>query len=168
MIDKYDVLWESYNLREQNPDIGGGVLYAIRYDFNILNDKREQIITELNRVSEIKQSENSIYLVPRDKNKSLDCLGNLAEKLSVLNDAIYYCEMGFEWCKSVEDLTNYCVKSYLQVLEENDLENSKYLINILFPDLITRLSTAHLQNKVLSKTDLKNLKRLESLVLTFT
>ena len=45
MTDK--TLWEEFNLAENNPDQGGGILYALRYNADRIKAHREAVVGAL-------------------------------------------------------------------------------------------------------------------------
>lgn len=150
-------LWEEFNLAERNPDQGGGILYAMRYDADRIKSHREAIVSALQDMGmEIKETEGMIGVIPK---APLDESGQrrafaLLEELSVLNETTEYQENGMGRYKNLGELSNGLKAAYFQLLDKHDLPNAYNLATMVIPQIVRDISISHAQGKSFSRKDI--------------
>ena len=157
-------LWSEFNLGEHNPDIGGGILYCLRYDSKTLNYKRDSIISALNsqglKIKE--QDENLAVILPKEISKSkYQRIVLLLEELSVLNDALEYAGVGLDQYNNLSELRNGFISNYFDMLKSNQV-GAYDLVDLFIPQVAKELYIADKQNNILSSSKRKELEQLVS------
>lgn len=155
-----DELWEQFNLAENNPDRGGGILYCLRYSYDMIRAKREQLISIMkNNGIQLVEMEDGMISVETGTDSLDEHRKNfiLFEELSVLNEAAEYYEAGLGPFNSVDDLMRKLVSHYDQLMMKKNLPDAYNFISTAIPEVISDLRFADRQNNVLSKKDRKTI-----------
>ena len=164
MWENKNLLWNKFNLWEQNPDQGGGIIYCMRYSREVIEQKRKRVISVLDSL-DIYPKEvdwNDIAIIP-DKNYSQDNtqrILHLLEELSVLNGALEYKASLLDTIKNIEELSNLLISIYLSLLQDKKIADAYNLIDITIWEIIADILLADKQNWVLSKKDKKIIENL--------
>jgi hypothetical protein len=161
MIDPAELsLWNQFNLAENNPDPGGGILYAIRYDTEGLLAHRdaitEAIVDSGARISEV----DDRLGIDASAIKSADRprVAALLEELSVVSEAIEYHEEGVT-TNSIAGLSDHLRGVLLTGLVTNQLVAFDFA-NITIPQIVRDIETAHDQNNVLRPEEQRTVRDL--------
>ena len=157
-------LWMEFNLRENNPDVGGGILYCLRYDSKILAHKRDYIISNLNSQGlKIKEhGEDLAVIPPKDMRESgFQKTVLLLEELSVLNDALDYASIGLDQYNSLFELKNGLITNYFNMLKPDQVGAYNF-VDLFIPQVAKELYIADKQNKILSSSEKDELEQLVS------
>lgn len=157
-------LWMEFNLGENNPDVGGGILYCLRYDSKILDHKRDYIISNLNSQHlKIKEHGECLEVIPpKDMRKSdIPRTVLLLEELSVLNDALDYASIGLDQYNSLFELKNGLITNYFDMLKPDQV-GAYNLVDMFIPQVARELYIADKQNKILSSSERDELEQLVS------
>ena len=157
-------LWVEFNLGENNQDVGGGILYCLRYDSKILDHKRDYIISNLNSQHlNIKEHGKDLAVIaPIDMSPSdLQRTFLLLEELSVLNDALDYASIGLDQYNSLFELRNGLITNYFDMLKPDQV-GAYNLVDMFIPQVAKELYIADKQNKILSSSERNELEQLVS------
>ncbi len=158
-------LWNIFNFGEDSPDPGGGILYAIRYDTDSLCTHRDAVIARLTASgATIFLTEEGLLAIDISDldDESEDTALLLIEELSVVNGALEYHENGIN-PDSIEGLANYLKSTfYWQIASEyTDIKISALnLVDLIIPQVVEDLQTAHAQSGVLSLNEQQTVKEL--------
>jgi len=156
-------LWHVFNLGENNPDQGAGILYCLRYSVDRIHAHQESVISTLQTLGvTLEDAGQDIYahLPKNGTDIQRERVYILFEELSCLNEAMEYVQAGFNQFDNVEDLKNGLVTQYFGLLQKGNLAEAYDLVDLTIPEIAQDLRVAHLQNKVHSSQDLKNLEEL--------
>jgi hypothetical protein len=153
MIDATEkILWDQFNLAENNPDPGGGILYAIRYDTEELLAHRDAVISACDEagasIREINDTLVGVTLFDVAE-EDQDRVVILLEELSVVSEAIEYHEAGI----NPADLSDLADESKIYALN---------LVDLGIPTLVDDLEVAQSQNDVLTLEDQRIIRGLGS------
>jgi hypothetical protein len=153
-------LWNQFNLVENNPDPGGGILYAIRYDSDTLLTRRDAIRTAIigsgATIFELDYGLGIDGSVIEVEGRSRFAV--LIEELSVLNEAIEYHEADLN-VESIAELSQHLRNVFMAGLLTDHL-TAFDLVNINIPQIIKDIEIAHNQNDVISREEQTILKDL--------
>lgn len=157
-------LWEQFNLGENNPDPGGGILYCLRYSMDRLIEHRRIIIAALKKYgAEMEDLGEDIGVVLKmNTEESKEGIIYTLEELSVLNEAIGYKIRIDEGINSLEQLKCGFISAYFELLKERELAEAYDLVSMTIPMIVRDINTAHSQNNVLSEQEKKSLDELAS------
>jgi hypothetical protein len=160
----YNQLWNEFSLGDDNFDVGGGLLYCLRYNQQELEHKREIIVNSLENLGlSIEERGTNNLAIKKSNNfyqNNSDKTYILIEELSTLNDAIEYSNSGFGNCNSMNDLRNILMSSYFNSLKKSDLVGAYDIVSLTIPMITKELSMAQKQNNVLNRNDKTNLESL--------
>ena len=147
-------LWNQFNLAEDNPDPGGGILYAVRYGTESLLAHRN-VVTEvlINSGATICELDyNGLGVdVSAVKGDDMPLVTVLLEELSVVSEAIEDHDAGLD-VESIADLSDHLRKALAVGLVTDQLTTFD-IANITIPQMVRDIETAHNQNNVLSPED---------------
>jgi len=161
VIDQAE-LWQQFNLAENNPDPGGGILYAIRYAAEDLKAHQAKVIESL-MVDGASIQEAGIGLgvhlgglSHEQRERALLIL----EELSVVNDALEYYDAGVN-ADSIEALAGQLISAYYAGLTPAKKVDAFDLVSDGIPQITREIQHAHAQNGVLSAEDLSKVMELQ-------
>ncbi len=163
-------LEKQFNLAENNPDQGGGILYCMRYEREHIEEHHAQVIAALKAmgISFREEGESGIAaesqddLDPEQQRRRFALL----EELSVINEAREYKEAGLDGVKSVSELSNRLVVTFHGLLRSRKLANAYDFVTVFLPMIISDIRLADKQNKVLSSEDRAALDKLSAFVVS--
>ena len=163
-------LWTQFNLAENNPGLGGGILYCLRYALPRIEGHQEVVVDTLKGLGVCIVEEGdklglkfrSEYATNKDQNSLLRRVNALVEELSCLNEAIEYSRAGFGDCRTIEDLKNKLMCSYFEIFEKGSHVEAYDLVDFTIPRMVRDITIADRQNKVLSSKDRKSLEELST------
>jgi len=157
-------MWSEFNLAENNPDPGGGILYAIRYDTDDLAEHRATVVDAM-RVAGTSIADVDGMLavdlsgVNEDDRQRVRVL---VEELSVTNEAIEYHEAGIN-PNSIDGLANSLKSSFGDGILSDDTDKKIAAFNLLdlgIPLIVGDLKTAQEQNRPLTQEEYRTVKGL--------
>jgi hypothetical protein len=168
MIDATEkILWDQFNLAENNPDPGGGILYAIRYDTEELLAHRDAVISACDEagasIREINDTLVGVTLFDVAE-EDQDRVVILLEELSVVSEAIEYHEAGINPA-DLSDLADELKASFRCEITSSRIESKIYALNLVdlgIPTLVDDLEVAQSQNDVLTLEDQRIIRGLGS------
>jgi hypothetical protein len=160
-IPKEKDLWKQFNLGKNNPSPGGGILYCLRYSPERIEAHQESVISALENIGA------EIIDLGQGLGISLKGLGEseqrraviLLEELSVLNEAQEYHEAGFGRYRSISELKDGLICSYLRALERDQVA-AYDLVDVNIPQIVRDISIADKQNKILNSLEREEIKEL--------
>lgn len=160
-----DKMWKEFNLAEQNPSPGGGILYCLRYTREHIEAHHQHVVTALKELGiQLQDVTEGIAVVPTRELDEVERqrVMHLLEELSVQNEAIAYHGAGFGACKTIGELQNHLVSAVEGCMSRThqDLPTAYDLVTITIPQLVRDLRVSHRQNDVLSALDLDTLEAL--------
>lgn len=164
-------MWADFNLRDRNPDPGGGILYALRFEGQDLEAHRQKVIDNmLGSNAEIAESKSGAMMVNLSAVDPADRLrySLLLEELSVTNDAIFYAGNGVE-PDTVESFSESLKDNFFRALFENGPEQLPALYNQVsnaIPEIVGDIIKAHEDNDVLSSDQYKAIRDLGNFAAT--
>jgi len=163
-------LWGQFNLAENNPDPGGGILYALRYSPEHLAAQRQGVVLALGdlgvRLYDLGEGIGAAYSeTPVSEHWKIPLL---LEELSVINEADEYASSGLGGAQSIPELVPAIRSIYFSYLEgyrstgdPEPLAVAGLLVDEAIPGLIRDLIVAQDQSGVLSKKDQAALRELQ-------
>ena len=158
-------LEKEFNLGENNPDPGGGILYCMRCDSEHIEEHHAQVIKALKNMSiTFKDDEASggIAVIPENELTPDEEKRELAllEELSVINEAREYKEVGLDDVTNVKELCERLTLSFYENLDQERLVDAYNFVSVFLPTVIRDLRIADKQNGVLSKKDMDAVQKL--------
>ena len=157
-------LWREFNLGERNPAQGGGILYCLRYSKERLEGHQEQVIKSLENLqvsirdfSEFRLALDLNMVLRGDKKRVF----SLLEELSVINEALEHKVGGFGKCRTIADLKDLLISSYLVCLKSGDMANSYEIVASLIPQIIKDLNIAGVQGKKFKRYEQRDIQELK-------
>jgi hypothetical protein len=163
-------LWNKFNLAENNPDPGGGMLYALRYDTDSLTSHRDAVVESIRaRGASIVVLGDMLgidlyELEAEDEGTAM----LLVEELSVVNEALEYHKDGIVY-DSIDALAANIKGSFIDGIISNDAgkkADAYNLVGLGIPMLVKDLKTAHAQNEVFSPDELRTVRELGNFAAT--
>ena len=162
-----DSLEKQFNLAENNPDQGGGILYCIRYNREHIDEHHAQVVEALKHMGITFKDEeggngiavNAENTLSQDEERRTLAL---LEELSVINEARKYKDAGLDDVKSITELSNRLMLTYHALLDAKNLADAYNFVDIFIPRVVNDIHLADQQNKILSAEDRKAVKELYS------
>jgi hypothetical protein len=149
-------LWQEFNLAENNPDPGGGILYAIRYETDALREQQSRVIGGLVTMGvgiSVGEFDNQLRVViPETAPEQRQKAAIMLEELSVVNEALEYHVAGFD-CESISELSERLKATFRSQFNNTDKVDAYDLATIAIPQIVGNILAAHEQNGVLSKEE---------------
>jgi hypothetical protein len=162
MEDTQESLWKHFNLTSNNPAQGGGILYCMRYSRERLEGHQEQVIEGLKRLNGRveKKERNLVAYANQVPEESYDSFRKLIEELSVVNEALELNSAGFGNYKSIADLKEGLIGTYLAALEK-DLVSAYDLVDAIIPQIVRDLKISAKQGKNFKAHERVDIRELE-------
>lgn len=157
-------LWKVFNLAENNPDRGGGMLYLLRYGSENLKEHQKVIISVLEAMPvEIEDVGEGLGIKPKRHltEAEFSNLKLFLEELSVVNEALEYAEGGFEGVDSIRALKDKLIVAFLGTLSAGNKIAAYDLFDITGPEIIRDMRYADRNGGVLSEEDRAALNELQ-------
>lgn len=154
-------LGAEFNLRENNPDPGGGLLYAVRYSPDMLDLKTEQVLDALDHWGyEFIEHEDQIGFRHVEGGPVEERAVIMLGELSVINDAKHYQALGWgvnheSVGEVIRDAQGMALDAFDRTLRrDSDAKIEAYdMATLHLPQLIRDLAIADAQNGVLSTAE---------------
>lgn len=158
-----DNLEKQFNLAENNPDQGGGILYSMRYSKDHIEEHHMQVVEALKRIGVTFKDEGERIAVTPEKELSPEEQRRtlaLLEELSVINEAREYKETGLDNIQNISDLKNCLILSFHALLDAKNLVDAYNFVTLFIPRIVSDIRLADKQNQVLSAQDRKDVNEL--------
>jgi len=155
-------LWKQFNLGKNNPSPGGGILYCLRYSPERIEAHQESVISALENIGATIQDYADQQVAVSFKNLDESQKRRaviLLEELSVLNEAQEYHEAGFGRYRSISELKDGLMCSYVNILERDQVA-AYDLVDVNIPQIVRDIRIADKQNKILSAFEREQIKEL--------
>lgn len=158
-------LWNFYTLAPDNPDPGGGILYAVRYDTLSLYTHRDRVVDSLiEQGCSIFFTEDGLLIlsidgVSEDKEESVLLL---IEELSVVNEALEFHEEGLN-PDSIDGLAESLKASFARDIVSRDPSikaAALNLVDLFIPQVVEDIHEAQAQNRVLTPAQQQKINEL--------
>ena len=148
-------LWTQFNLAAHNPDPGGGILYALRYDSDKLFAMRDSVVGAMtdNNATISEQEDGLAIGWPDVSETGINRLLALTEELSVVNEALWRADEGVKPA-TIEEFSEQLKRTFLQKMfgeGKPDLVELFIFVEYAIPQIVSDIMLAHCQNEVLSK-----------------
>ncbi len=156
-------LEKQFNLAERNPDQGGGILYCMRYSGEHIDEHHAQIVEALKRMGITFTDEGDNIGARADTELSPEAerqVTLLLEELSVINEAREYKEAGLDDVKNIRELSDYLISTFYSLLKSKNISDAYNFVTVFIPRIISDISLADRQNKVLTNQDRAALDKL--------
>jgi hypothetical protein len=149
-------LWQQFNLREDNPHPGRGILYCLKYSKERLTTHQERVISSLqSRGVELRDNGKGIDAKINGEGvlSELDRVYELLGRLSCVNEALEYIEVGLGQYRSLGELKIGMTIQYYSLLEEDRLADAYNLVDMFIPRIIRDIKTEEERKVTLNKDE---------------
>ncbi|MEK7059178.1 MAG: hypothetical protein AAB971_00240 [Patescibacteria group bacterium] len=157
-------LWSQFNLGvHNNPDPGGGLLYALRYSDEHLDMQRNAVLRPIidssAEIIEVDSAQLAIDMSTVAETEMARVLV-LLEELSIVNEAVEYQTDGGVTPMSLKDFAQGLIIGFFQGARARGMAKSLLYVEQDIPRIVSDLATADEQNGVLTKSERRILEGL--------
>lgn len=162
MENTQDSLWKQFNLASNNPAQGGGILYCMRYSRERLEGHQEQVMRGLENIgANIRETDRGFEVsLLKSPSKAYRRMVALLEELSVINEALELNAVGLGNYRTISELKNGLMASYLTTLEK-DMTSAYDLVDAIIPQIIRDLKISEKQGKKFKAHEREDIQQLE-------
>ncbi len=157
-------LWRQFNLAEQNPSPGGGILTCLRCSREEIEERHPGIVSAIQDMGvDLKDIDTGIAVIPQNPFSEENAIKLMAllGQLSVLNEALEYYDVGFGVFNNIAELKNGIVSAVLQLLTERKLVDAYDLVDRVVPQIVRDIRITNRQENVLSPDEIGDLDALD-------
>lgn len=152
-------LWKEFNLGGANPDPGGGILYAVRYEAEVLERAQERLATTLGELGvTIAEHDQGLGVsfdgIPDD---SVEHAALLVEEISVVNEALEYHDAGLGKCNSIAELCDALRGAFFSLETPETKDGALDLVDLFIPQVTGDILNAHKKSNVLKRDELEEI-----------
>lgn len=157
MIESSSEIWLQFNLGEQNPSPGGGILTCLRCSREEIEERHPSVVSAIQDMGvSLEDIDTGIAVIPQNPLSQEDTVKLMAllEQLSVLNEALEYHGAGYGAFHTIAELRNGIVSQFLTLLiDQKDLPGAYNLVDLVVPEIVRDIRVTHKRESILSQDE---------------